>query len=124
MPMKRFRLFVYGSLLRGEDNHAFLAAAPGARFLGEDRTKPCFRLVSLGPYPALVRGGAAAVVGEVYEVDEPTLISLDILEDHPDLYCRSTIEVEAFGDVEAYVMTAERAGDAPVLPGGDWRART
>ena len=62
------RVFVYGTLLAGEPNHRLLEAAS---FVGPAETPPVFSLVDLGPFPALVGGGAGAVVGEVYEVDRP-----------------------------------------------------
>jgi gamma-glutamylcyclotransferase (GGCT)/AIG2-like uncharacterized protein YtfP len=61
------RLFVYGTLRRGEANHHRLAQAT---FLGEARTRPEFRLVDLGRFPGLLPGGSTAVVGEVYDVPE------------------------------------------------------
>ena len=71
------RVFVYGTLLAGEPNHRLLARA---RLVTEARTKPAFELRDLGSSPRLVRGGAHAVAGEVYEVDEATLAALDRLE--------------------------------------------
>ncbi|MEZ4299723.1 MAG: gamma-glutamylcyclotransferase family protein, partial [Polyangiaceae bacterium] len=67
-------LFVYGSLLRGEDNHAVLA---GARFVATARTAPRYTLVDLGPYPALVPGGETEVSGELFEVGPALLTELD-----------------------------------------------
>ena len=64
------RVFVYGTLLAGEPNHRVLA---GARLVANARTEPAFELRDLGPFPGLVSGGAHAVAGEVYEVDEATL---------------------------------------------------
>ena len=78
------RLFVYGTLRRGERNHgllgssrceAFLARAPGV-------------LVDTGlGFPAMKETGASSgetpgmVCGEIYRVDEATLARIDILED-------------------------------------------
>ena len=64
------RVFVYGTLLAGEPNHRVLT---GARLVAKARTEPAFELRDLGPFPGLVSGGAHAVAGEVYEVDEATL---------------------------------------------------
>jgi gamma-glutamylaminecyclotransferase len=113
-------LFVYGSLLRGEASHAMLE---GARFVAEARTAPRYTLVDLGPYPALLDGGGTAVLGELYEVGEALLGALDELEGHPDFYGRTAIEIEGGGIADAYVMTAERAGDRPRVASGNWRAR-
>jgi gamma-glutamylcyclotransferase (GGCT)/AIG2-like uncharacterized protein YtfP len=113
-------VFVYGTLLQGEPNHDFLASA---RLIRAARTEPSFELVSLGPFPAMVPGGKAAVVGEIYEVDDETLAALDRLEGHPDFYHREWIRLEDGDDVLAYVMEPERVCDRPRIPGGDWRQR-
>lgn len=115
------RIFVYGTLLRGERYHDVLGGAP---LVSEGRTAPGFRLVDLGEYPALVRGGEGAVVGEVYDVDDATLAALDQLEDHPRLYQRTPIVLAGDGAaVEAYLLGAERAAGLPVIASGSWRAR-
>src|SRR5262249_38344841 len=85
------RVFVYGTLLSGEANHGHLA---GARYVGSGRTRAEVELRDLGAYPALIAGGAQAVVGEIYEVDEATLAALDALEDHPAYYRRTEIVLD------------------------------
>ena len=67
-------------------------------------------------------GGATAIEGEVYEVDEATLARLDDFEDHPGFYVRTWIGVEGGARVEAYVLGAERAEGWPVIASGDWRS--
>ena len=111
-------MFVYGTLLSGEPNHDLLAAA---RFLGPARSAPCFALVSLGAYPAMVRAGNVAVVGELYEVSADTLRVLDHLEGHPDLYQREDIRLADGRGALAYLLNRERGADRPQIPGGDWR---
>ena len=93
-------LFVYGTLMRGGRYHELLASA---RFCGEARTPPCFRLVELGEYPALVSGDAC-VSGELFQVDDETLAAIDELEGHPDLYERRRILLEGGIEAEAYFM--------------------
>jgi hypothetical protein len=55
-------LFVYGTLRRDAANHRELR---DATFIGRARTQPKYELVDMGGYPALLEGGADAVVGEV-----------------------------------------------------------
>ena len=74
---ERVRLFVYGTLMRGERAHDRLRAA---HYLGEFRTTPGYRLLDLVDYPGLVRGGDDAVEGELYAVDARTLAALDASE--------------------------------------------
>lgn len=114
------RVFVYGTLLAGQPNHHVLA---GARFLGPARTLPAFELVSLGPYPALVPGGATAVVGEVYEVTDAGLARLDWLEGYPDLYDRQAIPLADGTRAIAYMQPPAQAEGMPRIPSGDWLGR-
>jgi len=118
-PNARARVFVYGSLLSGEQNHPFLRTA---RLLGEARTALCFELLDLGVFPALVPG-AAAVRGELYEVDAETLAALDELEDHPDVYRRTEIPLGDGTRALAYLLVGAPPGDARVIASGDWRQR-
>ncbi len=113
----RQRVFVYGTLLRGEVNHRLL---DGADWLGPHRTSPCFTLYRVGAYPGAARGGATAIVGEVYAVDGAGLRQLDRLEDYPLLYDRHWIPTP-YGRAWIYVYRG-RLRDRPVIGGGDWRA--
>ncbi|MEK7470263.1 MAG: gamma-glutamylcyclotransferase family protein [Planctomycetota bacterium] len=113
-------VFVYGTLLRGERNHALLA---GATFAGEGRTIPAFELADLGPYPTLVAGGRVAVEGEVWEIDGATLARLDELEEVPTLFQRKRIPLEDGRVVEAYLMPSEATAGAKRIAGGDWKKR-
>jgi len=72
------RLFVYGTLKRGESLHYLLAKA---RFLGEGTVRG-FALYDLGEYPAVRPASAEACVrGEVYEVNPGLFEILDRVED-------------------------------------------
>ena len=115
------RVFVYGTLLAGEPNHRLLV---GARLVAAARTKPAFELRDLGAFPGLVPGGAHAVAGKVYEVDEPTLAALDRLEGHPRFYRRSRIALEGGATVETYLLAPEQVEGLPVIDSGSWRARS
>jgi gamma-glutamylcyclotransferase (GGCT)/AIG2-like uncharacterized protein YtfP len=114
-----FLLFVYGTLLSGEENYALLA---GARFEGVARTAAGYALADLGAYPGLVAEGAGSVAGELYAVDAATLAALDRLEDVPRLYVRIAIALAEDGTAETYLY-ARDVGAAPRIPGGDWRRR-
>lgn len=114
------RVFVYGTLLAGEPNHRVLT---GARLVAKARTEAAFELRDLGPFPGLVRGGAHAVVGEVYEVDEATLAALDRLEGHPRFYRRTRIALEDGAAVETYLLAPEQVEGRPVIASGNWRSR-
>lgn len=113
----RQRVFVYGTLLRGECNHHLLA---GAEYLGPHRTQPGFALVLLGSYPGLIRGGQDAVYGEVYAVDRLILARLDQLEAYPIEYDRQLIPTP-YGSAWVYLYRGPIAG-RKMIRGGDWRA--
>lgn len=115
------RLFVYGTLLRGEPNHELLR---GSSFLGETATASGFRLLDCGSYPGMVRAaGAGSVCGELWEIDEDTLRRVDELEGHPDLFWRTRVRLVRGDAAWAYLLTGAGARDGRALGSDDWRAR-
>jgi gamma-glutamylcyclotransferase (GGCT)/AIG2-like uncharacterized protein YtfP len=111
------RVFVYGSLRRGQANHALLQ---GAACAGTALTLPRYTLVDLGPYPALLEGGTTAVEGELYDVTQETLALLDQLEEHPDVYRRGPVALSGGQAAEAYFLQPQRRQGAPAIPAGRW----
>jgi gamma-glutamylaminecyclotransferase len=111
------RLFVYGSLMRGEAHAGELGPAV---FLGPARTAPEYTLVNLGRYPALLPGGATAVAGELYEL--PHLAGLDEFEEHPRVYRRGEVLLADGSAAHAYFLVGV-PGAAPIIESGDWRSR-
>lgn len=120
MTIELSTIFVYGTLLRGESNHRFLARAS---FVAEARSAPSFELVDLGYFPALIAGGQTAVHGEVYRVDDETLRRLDRLEGHPHFYTRTGIALEGGVQAQTYLLPGSQAGSAQRIASGSWRAR-
>lgn len=129
-PNGEVLVFIYGSHLRGETNHALIGHA---RFLAEVRTSRAYELVDMGGFPALVNGtDRSTVVGEVYGVDPSTLLMMDEQEDHPVFYRRQRIEIDLTGEatgvlqgreVVAYVLPEKKAANYPRIASGDWRLR-
>ena len=104
------RLFVYGTLKRGQKSHHLLE---GQEFLGEFHTVPRYCLFDAGPYPVLVEGQHAgyAIQGEVWRVDDAVLKTLDRWEEVPRLYTRRVIRLENFADsVWAYFYSGDVSG--------------
>jgi len=101
------KLFVYGSLKEGFPLHAVIE---GHEYIGTFKTAPQFKLVSLGPFPALVPARPGIEVsGEVYLVDEETLHYLDIVEGvSKGLYHRIVLPVhDQLGDeVQAWAYVS------------------
>ncbi|MGJ8670590.1 MAG: gamma-glutamylcyclotransferase family protein [Oceanococcus sp.] len=114
------RVFVYGTLLHGESNHGLLAKAT---FVRRARTTPDYHLVDLGEFPALVAGGSVAVLGEVYDVNDDDLVSLDELEDHPNFYQRGRVTLEDGEEVMAYLLGPDYMTGFSVISNGSWLYR-
>jgi len=110
------RVATYGSLRSGLHNHALLDSA---RFIGEYKIAPEFRMVSLGCYPAVypsVHGIPITV--ELYEVDTSTFSRLDCLEGYPRFYDRKEIDV---GGVSAWIYYMPDSGSYADVESGDWK---
>lgn len=107
---KLFKVFVYGTLKRGEPNHHWLTRSENgvSRFLGIGTTVEKFPLVVGTRYniPFLLdqRGTGHNVQGEIYEVDEAMFANLDVLEDYPNYYDR---EEQAIAMNDEYVAIEE-----------------
>lgn len=111
------RVFVYGTLMRGEPNHRFLARAA---FVRGARTLPRFKMISLGGCPAIVSGGGTAIEGELYDVDSETLAHLDRLEGHPRFYRRTQLVMGGGGGGRAHAYLLE-GGRGVEIASGSWR---
>lgn len=116
--ISRERVFVYGSLRRGERNHFFL---DGQTRLGACQTDAAYALFDTGPYPAAVAGSSTALSGEVYAVDAACFAQLDVLEDYPHSYTRAQIATP-WGRAWIYLWIAAVDPAWRRLP-GDWCAR-
>ncbi|CAI9724072.1 Hypothetical predicted protein [Octopus vulgaris] len=99
MTVQLERVFVYGTLKRGQPNHFVLENVTHglAKFIGDATTALRYPLVVASQYniPFLLpfEGKGNFISGEVYEVDEKMLKQLDEFELHPDVYKREKISV-------------------------------
>lgn len=112
------RLFVYGSLRRGERNHAFLH---GARFLGRTTTRPRYTLRHSGLTPGMAENGHQSVAGELYELDAAHLVRLDRLGGA--LYQRGEVELADGSAAQAFFMPEAHVRCYPEIASGDWARR-
>ena len=123
-PARQYRLFVYGTLRRGEPNHPYLH---GKSCLGAAVTGPGYRLYHLDGYPGLVAEGDApgGISGEVWAVSGPGLRRLDVLEGlREGLYTRGPVRLQPPFDqdeVLAYFYARDVQGRPDAGP--DWRHR-
>jgi gamma-glutamylaminecyclotransferase len=88
----KMHLFVYGTLKRGQPRHRFLAAQT---FVATAATRPLYRLINVGEYPALVRHHEGrSIEGELWDVSEACLGTLDRVEGCDlGLYARQPVEL-------------------------------
>ena len=122
-------VFTYGTLMRGFGNHYYL---DGAEFICKAQTPAAFTMLNLGAFPGIVAKGDTSIVGEVYRVDEQTLMDLDRLEGHPTFYLRQIIGplrlinsemMACLDDVMAYVLPEKWLDSRQIIESGDWRKR-
>ncbi|XP_032455346.1 putative gamma-glutamylcyclotransferase CG2811 isoform X2 [Nasonia vitripennis] len=113
------RVFLYGTLKRGEPNHTLIANKQNgfAKFLGLGKTIVKFPLVIATKYniPFTLKkpGLGNQIVGEVYDVDSKMLTKLDELEEHPEFYVRTEEDVLLAPENEIKSgATFEKAGEA------------
>lgn len=98
---KLLRVFVYGTLKSNEPNHHWLTNHKNghSKFLSEGCTIKKYPLVIGTRYniPFLLDRPDLGyyVKGEIYEIDEKMLSSLDILEDYPQYYDREIQEIRS-----------------------------
>ena len=119
-------VFVYGTLLTGQANWARYLKDK-AKLLGKDTTKGI--MVSLNYFPAVVTFDPrfGIIHGELYEVDQQVLASLDMLEGYnpntkTGMYKRVDIKVASgLSEVQAYEFyEKEWCAEKPLIPHGDW----
>jgi len=121
------RVFVYGTLRRGEVNDINLLAPPPV-FLANASLDGT--LYPLGWYPGLVLGGPGRVVGEVYAISPALEIRLDeiegLLPEPTGEYLKRTVQVDVeSGSLDCFVYEIAPAlvGNLVPLAEGDWLRR-
>lgn len=104
------RLFVYGTLKKGFNNHHFLQ---DATYIEEATIKGT--LLNLGWFPGYIPEGEGEVHGEVYEINDEILKRIDHLEGHPDFYTRKDV-----GDFSIYYYNKQDGVQYKKVAGGQW----
>lgn len=97
-------VFVYGSLKKSFHNHHYLE---NSKFICETSTLDEFSMLDLKYYPAItypVGNKSYRVLGELYEVDNNTLKSLDQLEGYPNYYDRTVVGLGNNKQAYIYLM--------------------
>jgi len=107
------RVFVYGTLKRGQRNQHFMH---GAEFLGQHRTEKIYSMYEFEDYPAVCLCGSQAITGEVYHISDRQFRMLDDLEWYPHFYQRPEIST-GWGDAWMYIVKLKLCHDKKQLPG-------
>ncbi len=115
------RLFVYGTLRRGDNNDERWELDRRARFLGQTTLRGA-RLFDLGSYPCLVltTNPEHRVVGELFEIEQQVFEGIQAMEEEAQ-YVTVTVETEV-GPATAFVFESVPPG-ARLIESGDWTAR-
>ncbi len=117
------RFFICGSALRGQPDHKNLG---NAKFLGEVRTAPLYRLHSVrDQHPGIyeVESGGISIAGELYEF-MPEQHKHLLENEPPDLY-EAPIVLEDGSSVNAMIYPRkliEERGYRDISEHGDWAA--
>jgi len=121
--MTHLNVFVYGSLKKGYSNSNLLN---DQEYLGEFKTLDKYSMVSLGTFPGVfLNGGSSQIQGELYEVSQACMDSLDQLEGYPNFYDRVLVQIEnSQGDIYVawiYYLPSEMDYlDFKPIPSGNW----
>jgi len=118
-------VFVYGSLLEGLHNHSVLGKHK--KLVGTGNIKG-FNMWSINDaFPAIMPVRKGIIVGEVYEVDDETMVDLDRLEGNGFMYQRELVFVRMKDSelirawIYVYIRQDISKGICPFIPNGDWR---
>ncbi|MCP4878405.1 MAG: gamma-glutamylcyclotransferase [Gammaproteobacteria bacterium] len=107
------RVFVYGTLKRGQRNNHFLR---DAEFVSSFSTKKIYSMYEFENYPAVCLRGRHAIEGEIYLVCDHQFQMLDELEWYPHFYQRIEIPT-THGDAWMYIVKHKLCLDKKQLPG-------
>jgi len=86
--MNKNIILAYGSLKKGYGLNKVLK---NSEYLGKARTTDNYTLIDGANFPFLIERNGKGAIGELYEVDAPTMLWLDKIEGHPNFYERKKI---------------------------------
>ena len=109
---KKMKVFVYGSLKRG-NNVRGMQFFQGSMRVGQAQTTAgIYSMLDLGSFPGVTLDGKHDINGEVYIIDEQILSQLDAIEGYPDFYDRTEVETTE-GKALMYFLPNSFAEDYP-----------
>lgn len=121
------QVFVYGTLRKNNSRAGVLDSYPCVE---ENALLEGFQMLHLGGFPGIIPG-EGVIKGEVYEIDEQCLKTLDGIEgyrkNNPEssLYLRETVEPldnegNSLGETFTYIFNRDDEQKYPLIESGDW----
>jgi len=99
-------LFVYGTLMKGHCNDHYLREQ---KYLGIGKLKN-YEMYHVDVYPGIIMNQGDSVVGELYEIDDDVLKTLDIVENEGTLFRREQLNIVLdCNELEAHVYVWNKA---------------
>ena len=111
------KVFVYGTLCREGCSHHLIEHC---QFIKEAKTHSRYQLYTRGWFPSMTidESLAGGVYGEVYEVPDEYLPTLDRYEGAPNFFYRSSVELADGDTAIAYLMDDRSMSKR--IPSGRW----
>ena len=110
------KIFVYGTLRKGESNHYFLR---NATLIRENFLLQGYELRANLHYPYAFLSEDKEIIGDVYEISEASMIGdLDDLEGVSENYYMRFWDEK--NDFFIYLKAKDNRDDYPVIENGDW----
>lgn len=108
------KVFVYGTLKKGNNIRGLDFFGEGSKFVGTATTvDSTYALYDLGAFPAVSINGNQNIVGEVWDVNKATMKVLDGIEGYPTFYNRKKVKTTR-GDSWMYFIDGIETDDRVV----------
>ena len=104
------QVFVYGTLMKGESNHHFLANSTYLKVA----TVNGYEMYNVGYFPAIIPA-EGKVIGELYQVPISQMPSIDMLEGEGSLYIRKCKSIQGVDGEKTLAYLYEYAQDVSNL---------